>query len=176
MKNLKCENCGSSDFKRIEGMYVCSFCKSKYVLTQDEVLVKESEINLSEDVRNLLRKWDNDPGNADRYARLILEIDPSNPRAKSYLASKSSGGCYIATCVYGSYDCPEVWTLRRFRDNVLAKTTAGRLFIKTYYACSPTIVRWFGSFRLFNRIFKPMLDSLVKHLNQEGIKDTFYVD
>lgn len=25
-------------------------------------------------------------------------------------------GCYVATCVYGSYDCPEVWTLRRFRD------------------------------------------------------------
>lgn len=21
-------------------------------------------------------------------------------------------GCYIATCVYGSYDCPQVWTLR----------------------------------------------------------------
>ena len=34
-------------------------------------------------------------------------------------------GCYIATCVYGSYDCPEVWTLRRFRDDTLAKSDAG---------------------------------------------------
>ena len=28
----------------------------------------------------------------------------------------SSGGCYVATAVYGSYDCPEVWVLRRYRD------------------------------------------------------------
>ena len=25
-------------------------------------------------------------------------------------------GDYISTCVYGSYDCPEGWMLRRFRD------------------------------------------------------------
>ena len=31
-------------------------------------------------------------------------------------------GCYVATAVYGSYDCPEIWTLRRFRDKVLART------------------------------------------------------
>ena len=29
----------------------------------------------------------------------------------------SDSGCYIATCVYGSYDCPQVQTLRRFRDD-----------------------------------------------------------
>ncbi|MDR0918559.1 MAG: hypothetical protein LBM93_04840 [Oscillospiraceae bacterium] len=34
--------------------------------------------------------------------------------------SPNSGRCYIATAVYGSYDCPEVWTLRRFRDYILA--------------------------------------------------------
>ena len=37
-------------------------------------------------------------------------------------------GCYIATCVYNSYDCPEVWTLRRFRDEYLEKYYLGRLF------------------------------------------------
>ena len=34
----------------------------------------------------------------------------------------SSGGCYVATAVYGSYDCPQVWTLRRYRDDTLAET------------------------------------------------------
>ena len=34
----------------------------------------------------------------------------------------AKAGCYVATSVYGSYDCPEVWTLRRFRDEVLADT------------------------------------------------------
>ncbi len=35
---------------------------------------------------------------------------------------KNNKGCYIATCVYGSYDCPQVWTLRRFRDYTLDET------------------------------------------------------
>ncbi len=28
--------------------------------------------------------------------------------------SHSEGGYYVATCVYGPYDCPELWTLRWF--------------------------------------------------------------
>lgn len=56
----------------------------------------------------------------------------------------SDGGCHVATCVYGSHDCPQVWSLRRFRDDTLAKNIFGRAFIRTYYAISPTIVRWFG--------------------------------
>ena len=37
----------------------------------------------------------------------------------------SSDGCYIATAVYGTYDCPELWVLRRFRDYGLRKSTIG---------------------------------------------------
>ena len=33
--------------------------------------------------------------------------------------SRKKNGCYIATCVYENYDCPQVWTLRRFRDETL---------------------------------------------------------
>ena len=49
-------------------------------------------------------------------------------------------GCYAAAC--GSYDCPQVWTLRRFRDNTLAGTWYGRAFIHAYYAVSPALVPW----------------------------------
>ncbi len=38
-------------------------------------------------------------------------------------------GCYIATAVYGSYDCPEVWTLRRFHDYGPKRTALGRAFV-----------------------------------------------
>ncbi len=48
------------------------------------------------------------------------------------LAGLKKQGCYVATAVYGSYDCPEVWTLRRYRDNTLAETWYGRVFIKLY--------------------------------------------
>lgn len=91
-------------------------------------------------------------------------------------ASTSSGGCYVATAVYGSYDCPQVWTLRRFRDDVLAKSLAGRLFIRTYYAISPTLVKWFGHCNWFRNLWKPTLDRMVKRLNDNGTEDTPYQD
>ena len=87
-----------------------------------------------------------------------------------------SGGCYVATCVYGSYDCPEVWTLRRFRDNKLAETWYGRAFVKTYYSISPTLVKWFGHTEWFKRMWRGTLDRMVKNLQEQGFEDTPYND
>ena len=89
---------------------------------------------------------------------------------------QKSGGCYVATAVYGSYDCPQVWTLRRFRDYKLAKSWQGRLFIKTYYLISPTIVSLFGDNKLFKCLWRRKLDQLVKKLQDQGVESTFYED
>ena len=91
-------------------------------------------------------------------------------------SSTSSGGCYVATAVYGSYDCPEVWTLRRFRDNVLAKTWYGRLFIRLYYAVSPTAVKLFGDCEWFQNFFRGRLDKMVDGLRADGFASTPYQD
>ena len=88
----------------------------------------------------------------------------------------SSSGCYIATAVYGSYDCPQVWTLRRFRDNTLASTWYGRTFIRVYYAISPTVVKIFGKRKWFNKIWKNTLDKMVSKLQSKGIEATPYQD
>jgi hypothetical protein len=42
--------------------------------------------------------------------------------------------CFIATAVYGSKDAPQVQALRGFRDDVLAKSAAGRAFTNFYYS------------------------------------------
>lgn len=88
----------------------------------------------------------------------------------------TTSGCYVATAVYGSYDCPEVWTLRRFRDNTLAGTWYGRAFIHTYYAISPTLVKWFGHTEWFKKMWKEPLDSLVHKLQSQGVENTPYND
>ena len=85
-------------------------------------------------------------------------------------------GCYIATCVYGSYDCPQVWTLRRYRDTTLASTWYGRCFIKIYYSISPQLVKWFGSHSWFKKCWKHFLDSKVQSLQDQGVEDTPYID
>ena len=92
------------------------------------------------------------------------------------LEQGKSGGCYVATAVYGSYDCKEVWTLRRFRDDTLASTWYGRAFIKTYYSISPTLVKWFGDTQWFINMWKPTLDKMVKNLNNKGVENTPYND
>ena len=82
----------------------------------------------------------------------------------------------MATCVYGSYDCPEVWTLRRFRDNELAQKRLGRAFIKAYYAVSPTIVKWFGNTNLFKSFWRKRLNRMVSKLQAKGFECTPYDD
>lgn len=88
----------------------------------------------------------------------------------------SKFGCYIATCVYGSYDCPQVWTLRRYRDITLASTWYGRAFIKVYYAISPRLVKWFGKTAWFKNLFKKRLDRLVQKLSARGFSNEPYED
>ncbi len=103
---------------------------------------------------------------------IIKRIQSLDPEYKP----ESSSGCYVATAVYGSYDCPQVWTLRRFRDNILAETWYGRAFIHTYYAISPTLVKWFGHTDWFKKMWKGKLDRMVSNLNAVGVEDTPYED
>lgn len=107
------------------------------------------------------------------YACKVQKYEPSysEPKRKS-----SVGGCYIATAVYGSYDCPQVWTLRRFRDNTLSKTWYGRAFISIYYSISPILVELFGENLWFKKVWKNKLDKLVKKLQLDGIESTPYED
>lgn len=112
------------------------------------------------------------PSNYQRRYKHMRDLGYDPARARR--AAKD--GCYVATAVYGSYDCPEVWTLRRFRDNVLASTWYGRLFIKCYYAVSPTCVKLWGDTVWFNRFFKSKLDRLVKDLESKGFESTPYSD
>lgn len=87
-----------------------------------------------------------------------------------------AGGCYVATCVYGSYDCPEVWTLRRYRDDTLGATWYGRAFVRLYYAISPTLVKWFGNTKWFKRLWRGKLDRMVAKLQARGVGSTPYID
>ena len=125
---------------------------------------------------------------SDKYVRVIKKYDPSYQPPSSQSADEmvksiqesnnnsNSGGCYIATAVYDSYDCPQVWILRRYRDYNLAESWYGRAFVKTYYAISPTLVKWFGNTKLFKKLFKSKLDYMVAKLKSMGFKDTPYED
>lgn len=95
---------------------------------------------------------------------------------KSQTPTRKTKGCYVATCVYGSYDCPEVWVLRRYRDRILSNYIFGRAFIKIYYAISPVFVKWFGKCNWFIATCKAVLDKVVTRLKANGFENTPYND
>lgn len=119
----------------------------------------------------------------EREVRQTYAVNNYQSTQKTQQRSMSSStkqntksGCYIATAVYGSYNCPEVWTLRRYRDNVLNNSWYGKLFIRTYYAISPTLVKWFGTTNWFRNLFIVPLNKWVTKLNKRGFENTPYSD
>ena len=77
-------------------------------------------------------------------------------------------GCYIATMAYGSYNAPEVLVLRRFRDEKLNKTYAGRIFIRYYYVLSPLLVRFVEKTGFADRFIRRKLDGFVDRLKTKN--------
>ncbi|MBZ5493573.1 MAG: DUF4157 domain-containing protein [Acidobacteriia bacterium] len=57
-------------------------------------------------------------------------------------ACLSDSACFIATACYGTSRAPELDVLRKFRDQVLMKSGAGRWFVRSYYTVSPAIAIW----------------------------------
>ena len=76
--------------------------------------------------------------------------------------------CFVATMVYGSYNAPEVLILRRYRDEKLTKTIAGRTFIGFYYTFSPLFVKCFKNVKFINLFIKKYLDRYVSFLKRKN--------
>lgn len=75
--------------------------------------------------------------------------NPTNGHSGTLIGSKNvaissdgdggGGGCFIATAAYGSLMEPHVKILREFRDRFMLGNTAGKNFVRCYYAYSPPI-------------------------------------
>jgi hypothetical protein len=73
--------------------------------------------------------------------------------------------CFIATAVYGDLNHPRVVTLRRFRDQVLRKSTGGRFFIRWYYQNGLEIARVMQGKNLMVKCCRILLDCFVRLIN-----------
>lgn len=143
---------------------------------------------------DLMRIYDTSPAYGERMgnaARKLAEFLPYSQiyptvvrKAEAFLRSSKNpnivkqflkgvkttrGPCFLATAVY--QDQPwsiELWTFRKFRDERLKKSAAGRRLILLYYTISPPIARQIQKRPLVQRllriVFKKMASVLIKHL------------
>ena len=100
----------------------------------------------------------------------------NEPIYKDKFAIPKKQKCYIATCVYNSYETKELYVLRRYRDKHLRRTWHGRLFIRFYYFNAPIVIKLFGKRKWFNKMMKKYLDKKVKKLINKGYLDSYYED
>lgn len=100
--------------------------------------------------------------NRNQLSEILRAVNNVGKRSNS----SSSGGCYIATMVYGDYDHPKVMVLRKYRDKVLMHHVLGREFVKFYYRYSPIWVEHLRDKKLINNFIRVILDKFVKYLKK----------
>lgn len=84
-----------------------------------------------------------------------------------YKGGTSPQKCFVATAVYGSPDCPQVVSFRRFRDRKLVSTSFGRAFIAFYGAAGPIAAALVGNRPVPRKLCRMILDPLAKRLGGE---------
>lgn len=105
---------------------------------------------------------------ATKYSQNIASevefINAARNGAYDQKDNKGNSGCYIATAVYGSYECNEVFALRRFRDESLSKTAFGRAFIKIYYKLSPALAQHLPYDSAVSKCIRKILNTFISHI------------
>ena len=137
----------------------------QYVNATSSILGVESE---SVNVLRSLGTFDMNSDTRSRYTENKNTLEGMHRRSTTPSGGSggSSGGCYIATMVYGDYDHPQVMVLRDFRDNFLQKHALGRSFINFYYKHSPNWVKKMENNRIANMTIKSVLNQLIKVLKK----------
>jgi hypothetical protein len=103
-----------------------------------------------------------------RQSVLRIKLSSISVIEKNYGLTKTDNkkGCFIATAVYGSRDAAQVQQFYQYRDLVLAKSSAGKFFIKFYYLISPALAKWIDNKPVVkNFIRKYILDKMLNRFH-----------
>lgn len=74
----------------------------------------------------------------------------------------SDGSCFVATACFGGAAHPDVAWLRQFRNRVLRRSLAGRIFIATYWRVGPILARGVRHKGVSGRVLRKVLGRLVR--------------
>lgn len=108
---------------------------------------------------------------AKPYIEKAAKLDPKNTTIQNNLKSlEDSNGCFIATAAFGTPMAYEVDELRLFRDVILSRYIAGRVFIKTYYKLSPPVAKFISKRPFLKRVVRALLKPVILWARQITLK------
>ncbi len=89
MKTIKCELCGSTSVTKVDSIYQCDYCKTKYSIEEAKKLITDMRVVGIEEYANYLTlarkaKEEENVENAEKYYGMVLRIDSNNWEAKFY--------------------------------------------------------------------------------------------
>ncbi|MFO1142091.1 MAG: CAP domain-containing protein [Amaricoccus sp.] len=97
------------------------------------------------------------------------EPDPNDPNDDEDQQAREAGtGCFVATAAYGTYDHPDVVALRRFKDEVLDQSRAGRAFVRVYWYVGQRLARRVSADRTSGRIARALIAPLARRAARRG--------
>lgn len=130
---------------------------------QQKIAALPGTIDGAVNILTRLKNMTMDAPAAKRFVENYAALSELQTTIKRALAQRnsSSGGCYVATMAYGSYEHPQVLKLRWFRDQYLSSSVPGRWFIKTYYRYSPSLVNRLKGHERINVAVRACLDRLI---------------
>lgn len=76
--------------------------------------------------------------------------------------------CFIATAVYKNHFAPELVTLRKFRDEILRSTQAGKRLVKAYYKYGPGLADKVREYPAVTKPLRFVLDRFVGWLESDN--------
>ena len=150
---VKCEYVKSSKLEQVS--LECAGTGQWYYIRQDvvaSVLLAEEWERLNDIQRYLLTT---DRATIKKLPGVFVE---------EFTVMKEPKGCFIATEVYGSSDCPEVQSLKWYRDHRISRLPFGNLLIELYYTTSPHLVRHIHQRKRVKQVIRVALDILVRRI------------
>jgi hypothetical protein len=82
----------------------------------------------------------------ENHLEIVRRLPVGPHRTESYMKTGAGhttirSGCFVATVAYGDRNHPDVVLLRKFRDEVLTRSSAGRRFIDWSWRTGPYLAR-----------------------------------
>lgn len=122
-----------------------------------------------ESLRPVVERFATDPGKSQFHgfaqaAKALWGKGTFDQIRASKPKESSKAGCFIATVCYGGYESPEVLILRRYRDEKLYRTRAGRAAIHLYYGVSPRVAGYLEKRPRMVTAVRRGLDPVVRYI------------